>query len=180
MNALAYNLIHAALWQCAWFAAVIGAGIGLFWFGPASLAVVLALHVGRHGGLRRCTLLAPGAILVLGVVVDSALVQLTGMRLAGPHGWSAWPQPWMMGLWALLATALPASLSWLVGRPLLAALCGAVAGPLAYLAGESFDAITLPSGWWPVTAIALAWAVALPVATLIHQRIHLARTPCPR
>jgi hypothetical protein len=179
MSQLAYNLTHAVLWQIAWFAAVIGAGHGLLWLGPASLLPVLVLHAGRHRGEHDRSLAAPAAILVVGVVVDSILVQATGMRIAGPDGWSAWPQPWMIGLWVLLATALPASLAWLSGRPLLGAISGVIAGPLAYLGGVRLGALALPEGWWPVAAIALAWAVALPLAVLIADRIQIRREPCP-
>ena len=179
MSPLAYNLVHTVLWQGAWFAAVLGAGSGVFWLGPAALAPVLGLHLWRHHREPGCGLAAPAAILGLGLAADLLLVHLAGMRIAGGDGWSAWPQLWMAGLWVQLATALPASLAWLRGRPWLAVAAGAISGPLAYLGGERLGALALPDGWWPVAAIALVWAIALPLAVVIAGPRQPQSAPCP-
>ena len=117
MSPLAYNLVHAVLWQGAWFGAVLGAGHGLFWLGPVTLAPVLGLHLWRHRLAPGCGLATPAAILGLGLVADLLLVHLAGMRIAGHDGWSAWPQPWMAGLWVQLATALPARPNGVISGP---------------------------------------------------------------
>lgn len=179
MSPLAYNLLHAVLWQGARFAAVIGAGRGLLWAGPLALLPVIALHVWRHHREPGRGLTAPVAILAIGLLADLVLIHGAGMRIADGDGWSASPQPWMAGLWILLATGLTASLGWLRGRPWLAVPLGAASGPLAYLAGERLGAIALPEGWWPIVAIAAVWAATLPLAASLASRPRTRGTPCP-
>jgi hypothetical protein len=51
--------------------------------------------------------------------------------------------PWMVALWMLFATTLNSSMAWLAGRRRLAAVLGAVCGPLSYAAGARLGAIEL-------------------------------------
>ena len=44
---------------------------------------------------------------------------------------------WMLALWIAFATTLNHSMRWLMHRPVVAAIGGAVFGPLAYLAGRN-------------------------------------------
>ncbi len=163
MPPLAYNLIHAVLWQAAWFAAVLGAAHGLPWLGPAATVPVLALHLWQHRCDRDRGWAMPLIALGLGLAIDSLLGQVAGLRMARGDGtWAAWATPWMGSLWILFATALGASLSWLRQRQALAAGLGAIAGPLAYYGGARLGALTI-DGWPTLVAIGVAWAVALPI-----------------
>ncbi len=163
MPPLAYNLIHAALWQAAWFAAVLGAAHGLPWLGPAATVPVLALHAWRHRQDRDRGWTLPVAALGLGLIVDSLLGHLAGLRMArGDTAWTTWATPWMAVLWIQLATALTASLAWLPRRPALAAVLGAVCGPLAYYGGVRLGALSI-DGWPTLLAVSAVWAVALPL-----------------
>jgi hypothetical protein len=69
-------------------------------------------------------------------------------------------------------TTLRGSLSWLVGRYALAAVLGAVAGPLSYLDGAKLGAVTLhPSRAFSIAALAVGWAVVMPLLVwLAHGR----------
>jgi hypothetical protein len=58
------------------------------------------------------------------------------------------------------------SLEWLSGRYALAAVLGAVAGPLSYLGGERLGAITVES---PL-AIGIEWAIATPLLVYLKER----------
>jgi hypothetical protein len=155
MTPRGYAIVHALLWQAGWLAAVLGAARGSAWLGVAAAMPALALHAWRYRRMPAAGLILPAVAVVLGAVVDGAL----GLAGLAPVG--GWPAPWMLALWALVATALTASLAWLRGRPLLAAAFGAVGGPLAYGAGARLGAIA-PMGWELLLAVALAWAVALP------------------
>ena len=157
--------------QIGWIATVAGAALGFPWAGPilATVLVAFQLAVDPGRGARFKTVVAVAA---LGTLLDTLL------RWAGVTAFPGWPAtpwpcpPWITALWALYATTLGSSLSWLQGRPALAALLGAVSGPLSYLAGERLGAVVLapdPVLRWGV--LTLAWAVAVPVTVAIARRL---------
>ena len=67
------KLLNAALFQAAWFAAVLGAARGVLWLGPLMLLPVLGIHLAlakdRAGEVK---LLAAAGI--LGFLFDTSLV----------------------------------------------------------------------------------------------------------
>lgn len=155
--------------QLGWFAVVLGAAHGWPWAGSAVAAAIVAWH------LRRA--LRPHAELVLalsaaaiGALWDSALAALglivfpDGILVEGaaPH--------WMIALWMLFATTLNVSLGWLKPRLALAAVFGALGGPLAYLGGEKLGALAMPQPLPAIAALALGWALLTPLLLVIARR----------
>jgi hypothetical protein len=70
--------------------------------------------------------------------------------------------PWMAALWPNFVTTLHTSLGWLAGRYRLAALLGAVGGPLSYYAGARLGALTFPSDpTFSLIVLAAVWSVAM-------------------
>lgn len=83
--------------------------------------------------------------------------------------------PWLVVLWLMFSGTLLQSLAFLQRKLLLAAILGAAAGPLSYLAGIAAGAATSPHGAWTITLwLAPAWALFLPATC------YLARSPTPR
>ncbi|MGB5202220.1 MAG: DUF2878 domain-containing protein, partial [Sedimenticolaceae bacterium] len=78
---------------------------------------------------------------------------------------------WIVAMWMGFATTLNVSLGWLKGRYWLAALFGAVGGPLAYLAGAKLGGITLISSEAALTALALGWATIMPLLMYLAARL---------
>ena len=78
---------------------------------------------------------------------------------------------WMLTLWALFATTLSVSLRWFQTRPVIAALTGALLGPLAYWAGAAAGAIALPTLSLSLTGLALAWMVGFPLLLQVARRL---------
>ncbi len=169
-------LLNIAAFQCGWFACVLGAA----WSWPAAgtaiaLAIVVA-HValatapGREGAL----VLAAGAF---GAVFDSALV---AAGLVGYTSGTVLPQAapaWIVAMWLLFAITLNHSLRWLRHRDTLAAMLGAIGGPLAFLAGERLGAVVFPERTAALLALAAGWALALPL--LLRLSLRLDGAPAP-
>ncbi len=164
--------------QLGWFAGVVGAAAGWPLLGPLYTALWLALHLRACAAARGVEVRLLLSAAVLGFAADSALV-LGGLiafpddaRLGAPT------TLWMVALWVNLAATLRHGLGWLRGRAGLAALLGAVAGPLAYLAGSRLGAITLIKPELATAAIALEWALSLPLlsalAAFVGRRVGLA------
>jgi len=148
--------------QLGWFACVLGATHGHAWFGPAFVLATLALHVRlqpSNARTREAAVLASTAL--VGFLVDTALLRSGMIELAG----AGLSPAWLVALWPnfAAATAPGGSLGGLARRPLLAALLGAVAAPLAYAGGARLGALGLdrhPVG--ALAAIAVVWSGVLP------------------
>jgi Protein of unknown function (DUF2878) len=160
-------------YEIVWFAAVIGAGHAMAWPGVLAAIAFTAwrLGVSRHRGIElRLVIVA----LLLGIVLETLWARMGLVRCAAP-----WPLPetpaWLMALWMVFALTILPLFGYLHARPWLAALFGAVGGPLAYLgAARGWHAVLLPSSPWPtLAALAVGWGIAMPLlCTLANRWLH--------
>ena len=155
--------------QIGWFACVLGGAHGLPWVGTGIALVIVAWHLTRAARPKQELLLVLSAA-AIGALFDTLLVWLgwftysSGTLIAGtaPH--------WMVALWMLFATTLNLSLAWLKRRLFVAALFGAIGGPLAYLGGEKLGALNFASPTAGLIALAIGWALLTPLLAMIAQR----------
>ncbi len=168
-------MLNFVLFQLAWFACVLGAAHGMPWLGPLAVAAVATVHLIRApNGWSEFALLLLAA--TIGTVFDSALVS-TGW-LAYPSGqWHPMLAPyWIIAMWIGFATTLNVSLNWLKGRSLLAALFGAIGGPLAYFAGAKLGGVTFVNDIPALAALAAGWAIIMPLLVIAGGRLDGWRT----
>jgi hypothetical protein len=162
-NLIGFNLV--------WFALVIGAARGLWWVGLLALVIFAVATLATSPWPRtdaRLVALALG----IGLVFETFLVQAGILRFESALPWATVAPLWMLGLWANFALSINHSLGFLGGRPVAAAILGAVAGPLAYWSAASvFDAadILAPLAV-AMAALAIGYAVATPVLTELAYR----------
>lgn len=168
MSDLTRKVINVALFQAAWFAAVLGAARGMFWLGPVAMIPTLAIHLAlqenRSGEVK--LLLAAG---LLGVTLDTAFVAggvVTPLQHLFPRPFSP---PWMICLWLNFAATLNFSMSWLRGRYLLAALFGAVGGPLAYYSGAKLGATEALPTTTGMVLLAIGWGFMTPLLVFLAR-----------
>ena len=159
------TLLNALAYQAGWLACVLG---GNAWALPAG-ALLLALHwwlVERSA--RGWAIVVIAAL--LGLAMDLGWQRLGLLRFDGTVAGGL--PPWLAMLWLLFATPFAHSLAWLQARLALAALLGAVCGPLSYVAGIALGAAAsrFPS-WQVALAMAPAWGLLLPLL------LFLARSP---
>ena len=166
-------IINLLVFDAAWFMTVKGAAMGLPWLGPVVTLAVLAHHLGTSSQWLAELRLAAFA-LFLGFLTDSLLLA-TGW-IAYPNGqWIPGLAPfWIIMMWALFATTLNVSMRWLHGRPRLAALLGAVGGPVSYLTGAKIGAMTFVNTAPAIVALAIAWGVAMPLLMQVATRLEAA------
>ena len=154
-------IVKFALFQCAWFAAVLGAAHGQPLLGTACVFAAIAFHV---------TVAARPAVEFRFIVVVCAagfiaesIVAMQG-HITYPSGQPvAWLAPyWIVALWGLLATAPNVTLRWLKRRPAVAALLGAALGPMAFVAGARLGGARLVNPPTALITMALMWAVLMP------------------
>jgi hypothetical protein len=152
------RVANGVLFQCGWFACVLGGDSLWLLVGLA----VLAFHLlwisswAEDGVLILCVTLA-------GTVLDTLL------RTVGVFQFSE-PGPliplWLMLLWALLATTLRHCLAWAARPWWRAAVLGAIGGPLSYYAGSQLAGVQFGFGVETTLAgLALLWAVVFVLLT---------------
>jgi hypothetical protein len=165
------GLANFAGYQLVWFCAVIAAGRGLAWPGVLAAAafIVWQLAVSEQRGADARLLLVA---LPTGALIDGALAASGAAAYAAPWPSTAFAPVWILGLWCAFAMTLTHTLRFLHGRIALAALFGAIGGPLAYLgAARGWGAVEFAPPRWPALAwLALGWGVAMPVLAQLAQR----------
>lgn len=164
--------------QIVWFAAVLGASKGLWWPGPLAAFVFATVHLLGPMRLRGDASLVIVALL-LGCVVDSAYASSGVLRYAAPFPSTQFAPLWILGLWAGFALTLNHSLAYLARRPWVAAVAGAIVGPISYWsAGRAFDAVQLGGPLWrSLVALSVGWTIAMLVLSLVARHFHTQSSP---
>ena len=156
--------------QVGWFACVLGAAEGLYWLGPAVVAVLLAQHLYASADRRR-EVEVMAVLAVFGSAMDSVQSGLGLLSFEGAT--SPWIcPPWIAALWLHFGSQRETMLRLAFRYPALAALFGAVGGPLAYWAGVRLGAASFHSSHpeWSVVSLALVWSLAMPAAGWLAWR----------
>lgn len=158
------------LFQLGWFCCVLSGANHLPSFAAiTAVAIIVAIH------LLRATDSGNEAMLILMTMIIGTLWDST-LMVAGVFIFSSAPLTgvlaplWLIVMWALFATTLNVSLSWLKGRYWLAALLGATGGPLAYFAGHRLGAVAFSDTTIAMLLVAVGWAVIMPVLVALSNR----------
>ncbi|MGH8032466.1 MAG: DUF2878 domain-containing protein [Luteimonas sp.] len=166
-----HRWLNAIGYQAVWLCAVIGAGRGIWWSGPAAAAVFVAWQfaLSRHRAADARLLIVA---LVCGLILDSVLAATGWARYGAAWPSAAFAPAWILSVWVSFAMTLTQSMRFLHGRRLLALLLGAIGGPLAYLgASHGWAAVVFTAPRWHAIAwLAVAWALAMPLLAGLAAR----------
>lgn len=156
------KLVNFVLFQLGWFACILGAAHGYVSWAVLFCLAVAAFHLWQSSEpMQEGMLLLK--ILALGIFADTLLLQ-TGSLVFESKGLVPSLSPiWMWSLWVILGCTLNESMSWLRGRYVLAAVLGAITGPLSYLAGVKLGAATWGNETQAIVLLGLIWATAMPL-----------------
>jgi hypothetical protein len=163
------TLINFVAFQAGWFSCVLSAAAGVPLFGLLAVAIVVSLHLKLASRPQPELKLIVIAVL-LGLVFDSLIVS---------NGWIRYPTGifaagiapyWILGMWALFATTLNASMKWMKGKVVLASVMGAVFGPLSYVAGARLGGLEFVEYTTALIALAVIWAIAMPILVVLAGR----------
>ena len=156
------KLINFVLFQLGWFACILGAAYGYVSWAVLFCLAVAAFHLWQSSEpMQEGVLLLK--ILVLGIAADTLLLQ-TGSLIFESNGLLPALSPiWMWSLWVILGCTLNESMSWLKGRFVLAAVLGAITGPLSYLAGVKLGAAQWGDEMQALVLIGIIWAISMPL-----------------
>jgi len=174
------QLANVVVFEAAWFAAILGAAHGAPAWGTAAVVAAIAWHV-AISARPRAELALAGLLCVIGGVAES-LVVAQG-HVVYPSGQPvAWLAPyWLVALWAEFAIALNVTLRWLKHRPLLAALLGAVAGPLSFVGGVRLGGARFVDTVPALITLAVMWGLLMPLVMALSNRFDgVAVPPVPK
>ena len=155
---LAINFIG---FQIGWFACVIGAAKGLPVVSVVCALLIVAYHLYRSHSITELYIVM--VAMLIGFVWESLLVASGWLSYSNSGDTELFAPLWLVAMWALFATTINLSMAWLKGRWALAALMGAIFGPLAFVAGEKLGAVTFLNQPVALTALALGWALLMPL-----------------
>ena len=173
----ARQLANFVVFEAAWFAAVLGAAHGVPLWGTLAVAAAIGWHV-AISARPLAELALAGLLCVIGLGVETFVVSQG--HVAYPSGQPvAWLAPyWMVALWGEFAIALNVTLRWLKRRPLLAALLGAVAGPLSFMGGVRLGGARFVDMAPALVTLACLWGVLMPLLMALSNRFDgVAATP---
>ena len=160
--------LYFVVGQAGWFACVLSAAHGVPWVGVGVGFLLVGAHLLRVPR-PLCELKFIGTVTVLGAVWESALVHF-GL-LAYPSGLLEGLVPyWIVAVWAQFAAQFNTTYAWLKPHRGVAAVFGAMAGPLSFRAGAALGALSFVRPWAAVAALALGWAVFLPGMIVLSGR----------
>ena len=167
------------LFQAGWFACVLGgASAEYMWAGTVVAAVIVAVHLARATNLRSEALLVLLTAAV-GTAWDSGLMMAGLYTFHNGAVVSGLIPVWMIAMWLLFATTLNVSMTWMKGRYLLAAIFGAIGGPVAYYAGHRLGAVDFNNTSMTMIAVAVGWSIIMPTLMLLTTRFNGYQDPQP-
>lgn len=162
---------NIVIYQVCWLACILGGANGLPLVGVVAVGLAVAWHLYLADAPRaEIALLALAG--VVGAIWDSLLVAA---------GWLVYPSGtlingtapyWIVALWVGFATTFNLSLRYFKQQLWLASLLGAVGGPLAFYAGERLGGVVFTDTTIAMVALALGWAVLMPLMMLAARRLN--------
>lgn len=159
MKAIVINIL---LFKLGWVMCVFGAGNQMAWLGVCAASAVALVHLASADRPAVTVQLLILAALV-GLIWESALVNSTLLSYPGTRALGYLPPAWIVAMWVLFATTLNLGLRWLKGRWLLAAVFGAIGGPMGFWVGEQAGAVTFANPVLALGAIGAGWAFLMPL-----------------
>ncbi len=162
-------VVNLAVFKAAWTTVLISAAAGTPEFGVIAVAIAVAIH------LRSCDnaeseirLLVVAA--AIGFAWESILV-ISGLLEYSSGNWVPGIAPyWIVAMWVLFGTTINVGMRWLRRSRAIAAIAGAIGGPMAFFAGASLGAVEFPSPAVALICIGIGWAVLLPFLVRIAIR----------
>ena len=159
MKSIVINII---LFQVGWFACVLTAASNQPLFGAIISLVIIVSHL----------IMSKQYIHELRIIIIAMMIGLFWDSLIVSAGWITYQSGmvfdfiapyWIVLMWALFATTLNSSLSWMKEKLILSSLFGAIAGPLAYYAGVKLGAVDFINEINALVALSVGWAIFTPL-----------------
>ena len=168
------NIFNILGFQLSWWACVLGVKNELPYLGPACMLLFLGIHfIYLKSNLLELKLVV--AFAVFGTLVDTGIAISGLLSYNGLYAQNIILAPlWITAMWGGFCATVNHSLSWLKEKWVSSFMLGAIFGPLSYIAGEKFDAITFHSSLMSICiALAIIWGIIILFIFFVNKRIGL-------
>jgi len=181
MLVAARGINKATLWnfvqfQLSWVALVLAVANNQIWLGIALFLALIVIHLlffSRDSREWQFFLV----VAAIGLTWES-FIHGMGLLSYPHHSASTVLAPlWMMALWINFASTINHSLRWLKGEPILAALFGAIGGPLAFLAGQKLGAVNFEDPVVATLALVIGWGMLTPLLLWLADKFTSGTVP---
>ena len=155
-------LINIILFQIGWFACVLTAASSQPIFGAIISFVIIVSHIlmsKQYKQELRIIIIA----MMIGLFWDSLIVSAGWLTYQSGMVVDFMAPYWIVLMWALFATTINSSLSWMKEKLILSSVFGAIAGPLAYYAGVKLGAVEFLNEINALIALSIGWALFTPL-----------------
>ena len=163
--------------QIVWFACAFGAAKELYYL-PCIAGFLMIAGVVLSTPDKKSLLVFMVWTMVLGFLVDTVLLQhqFIQFKSLNPYPFNLYQPWWMSILWASFASSFSASFQWLANKYRLAAVLGAVFGPVAYYSGSQLGAIA-PISEQGLVLVGLFWLISMPIMVWLSFRTTILINP---
>ncbi len=160
-------ILNVISFELLWWASVTSAELYITpWISLLVLAFVLAhLHT-VEGWHQRWPLFATALI---GCLFDQLGYSLGWVSFNYHHQWQMLIPLWMIGLWLAFACTLNVSMAWLSNKLWLAAVLGAIFGPISYVIANRLSVVNFPYQSLSMLWIGVEWAILMPLLLYIRS-----------
>ena len=165
----AIQLVNFAVFQAAWFAAVLGAAHQMALWGTMAVVAAFAWHITVSARPAEEAKLF-GLVCLIGFVIETGNALLGHVTYASGQPVATLAPYWMVALWGLLAIALNVTMRWMKGRYLLAALLGAFVGPASFVSGVKLGGAQFIAMTPALVTMACTWALLMPALVWLSMR----------
>lgn len=162
-------LINLTLFKAGWLAAVFSAAASWPLLGTAVIGIAALVHLANSDN-RRDELQLLMLAAAIGLVWESSLVSVGLVQYSTATALDGLAPYWIVAMWVLFATTLNVGMRWLRKSTAIAALMGAIGGPMSFLAGEKAGAVSFSNTPLALFAIGLGWAIFLPLLVRFAAR----------
>ena len=172
-------IANVGLFKIGWLSCVYGAASGLAFEGCILALFIVAFSI-KQASNKHAELLTLVLITLVGVIWESLVASQNLMVYATQSNTQleSWALDglvlapyWLIVMWALFATTINQSMAWLKDKLIIAAVMGAIFGPMAFVAGEKLGAVEFANEPAAMVLLAVGWGILMPLVCFIAKKI---------
>ena len=163
------KMINILGFQLSWWFCVLGVKYGYPYLGPFVMTLFILVHYlfYKINNLEFIFIFVCGLI---GMLVDTFFINIDLIDYNGLTINNIAPL-WIISMWLGFAATINHSLSWLRKRYFFAFWLGFIFGPISYLTGVKFNALSFNVSIYSITVLSVAWGIVVPLLFFINERI---------
>lgn len=163
-------ILNVISFELLWWASVSSAELGIMHWVTLLVAAFVLAHLKYVEGWQQIGPLLLTA--VVGAVFDQFGYSMGWVSFNYHTQLATFIPLWMVSLWLAFACTLNVSMAWLMPKPILAALLGAVFGPISYMIASRLGVVNFPHGPLSLAWISLEWAILMPLLLTLRARLN--------